>query len=69
MPRSKWIVLTLVALFSIVGAVACRNLDLSAASVEPESAVLTDLESIEQLRAAFNEDAGRPRLLMILAPL
>ena len=56
-------------LFLMLGAVACRNQTFPAAAVAPESQALTDLESIEQLQNVFNEDAGQPRLLMILAPL
>jgi len=69
MAHRKWPILITFSLFLIVGAVACRNQVVPAAVVAPESAVLTDLESIEQLEVAFNEDSGRPRLIMILAPL
>ncbi len=56
-------------LFLMLGAVACCNQTFLAAAIAPESQALTDLESIEQLQNVFNEDAGQPRLLMILAPL
>jgi ABC-type glycerol-3-phosphate transport system substrate-binding protein len=29
---------------------------------------LTDIESVLDLRAAFNADSGRPRLLLLLSP-
>lgn len=29
---------------------------------------LDDLEAVAQLRQAFQEDAGRPRLLLLLSP-
>ncbi len=32
------------------------------------SAQVVDLRSIEQLRVAFNEDAGTPRLLVLFSP-
>ena len=68
MARSKWWALAVLSLFLAAAAVACRNQATPAAIVAPESASLTDLESIEQLQTAFNEDSGKPRLLMILAP-
>ena len=75
MPRSKWLILTAFSLFLTLFAAACQSQALPASSLAPaaplapDGPVLTDLESIEQLEAAFNKDAGRPRLLMILAPL
>ena len=69
MPRSRWLILAVLSFFLMVAATACRNQTLPAAAVTSERLVLTDLESIEQLQAVFNEDSGKPRLLMILAPL
>jgi len=31
-------------------------------------AKLTDLSSVDQLQAAFNADAGKPRLILLLSP-
>jgi hypothetical protein len=31
-------------------------------------ASLTDLSSVDQLQAAFNRDAGHPRLILLLSP-
>lgn len=31
-------------------------------------ATLTDVGSIDQLQSAFNGDAGRPRLILLLSP-
>ena len=69
MTRSKWPTLIASLFFLVLVATACRNQAFPAAAIVPESDVLIDLESIEQLQAEFNEDAGKPRLLMILAPL
>jgi hypothetical protein len=32
------------------------------------SATVTDLHGVEQLRSAFNDDAGVPRLILLLSP-
>lgn len=37
-------------------------------STAPDEVGLTDLTSVEQLRAAFNEDRGTARLLLLLSP-
>jgi hypothetical protein len=33
-----------------------------------ESATLSDLTGVEQLKARFNRDAGKPRIVLLLSP-
>ena len=37
-------------------------------AAEDKPAVLEDLKSVDQLRALFNEAAGKPRLILLLSP-
>jgi hypothetical protein len=53
---------SLVALIVVLVLAACRQVPPL-----PESA-LHDLASIDQFRDAFNADAGRTRLLVIVSP-
>jgi hypothetical protein len=39
-----------------------------AASSPAPAAQLTDIEGVLELRAAFNADSGRPRLVLLLSP-
>lgn len=59
--RWKWLAIALVVVAAIcAGAIGYfkPNPDLP----------LTDLNSVEQLRARFNQDKGTPRLLLLLSP-
>ncbi len=72
--RSKWSLAAVLFLFLLLGVVACRTPSLPTAGAEqaaaaPAATDLIDLKSMAQLQADFNEDSGRPRLLLILAPL
>jgi hypothetical protein len=68
-PRTKWPVLVALSLLLMAIMVACSNQGPPAVAAARPEPTLTELESIEQLQALFNEDTGKPRLLMILAPL
>ena len=46
-------------------AVAVLALTCGAASSKPK---LQDISSIDQLRSAFEQDAGKPRLVLLLSP-
>jgi predicted small lipoprotein YifL len=34
----------------------------------PPGLILTDLHDISELRTTFNEDAGKPRMIMLVSP-
>ena len=42
--------------------------DSAATEATPKRATLKDVSNVLELRAAFNEDRGKPRLLLILSP-
>jgi hypothetical protein len=63
--------LALVAVVCAAALAACgSDADPAAAPgrADEESTTLTDIGSVLELRAAFNEDAGSPRLLLLLSP-
>ncbi len=65
-----WILLLFLAVLAACRSAVDRPASLAARD-DPGTtpAVLTDLDRIDPLRDQFNEDASKPRLLLILAPL
>jgi len=62
---------------TIIAAVACAVLwSTSGSAWQPhiaacssrDSATLTDLKSVNEVRTLFNQDAGKVRLLLLLSP-
>ncbi len=59
--RWRWLIIAAVVVAAIIAGVI--------GSIKPDSdVVLTDLNSIEELRARFNQDKGTTRLLLLLSP-
>ena len=57
----RWLIIGAVVVATFVAAVI--------GSLKPDSNVaLTDLNDLEELRAAFNREQGTPRLLLLLSP-
>ena len=57
----RWLIIALVGA-ATVAAVFIGSLKPAA------NVALTDISSVEQLRARFNQDKGSPRLLLLLSP-
>jgi hypothetical protein len=56
--HSAFAVLLLVVLPAAVGSAGC----------ESRKATLSDLSGFEELKARFNRDAGKPRIVLLLSP-
>ena len=58
--RWRWLILAVVIVVAIIAGVI--------GSLKPDSnVILTDLNSVGELRARFNQDKGTPRLLLLLS--
>ena len=53
--------------FGMAGILAA-SLAAWARSQTPTAPTLTDLQSLDELKRAFNRDAGKPRLLLLMSP-
>jgi hypothetical protein len=71
-----WLTAGLLVVLLTIGGLQATNphsyvSEVIARIAETESgpeARLTDLSSVNQLQAAFNADAGKPRLILLLSP-
>jgi hypothetical protein len=59
--RWKWLIIACVMVAAVIAGVI--------GSIKPKSTeALTDLHGIEELHARFKQDAGMPRLVLLLSP-
>ena len=54
--------------FTLLGVLALAIVLNQAGVFAPEPAALNDLHSVEELQTQFNQDVGRPRLILLLSP-
>jgi hypothetical protein len=57
-----------IAVVAIVSLALVLSIDKPWVEGAEPPATLTDLHDVEALRALFNQDAGRPRLILLLSP-
>jgi hypothetical protein len=57
-----------VAVIAIVSLALLLSIDEPWGAGAESHATLTDLHDVEALRGPFNQDAGRPRLTLLLSP-
>jgi hypothetical protein len=74
--RRAWLTAGLVGIVLVVGLVQAGNphsylseaLSRVSESASGPGVAVTDLNRIDQLQAAFNRDAGDPRLILLFSP-
>jgi hypothetical protein len=67
--RRPWTALAALAAASALA--GCGGGEGEPSSELPDAATsteITDLENVLELRAAFNDDSGKPRLVLLLSP-
>jgi len=60
--------LTVLAGIVVLAVAGCGGSDSASPSAQARPSTVRDLRTLDQLRAAFNADAGRSRLLLIFSP-
>jgi hypothetical protein len=60
--------LTVLAGIVVLAVAGCGGSDSASPTGQAPSSSVRDLESVDPLKEAFNADAGRSRLLLILSP-
>lgn len=60
--------LTVLAGIVVLAVVGCGGSDGAQPAAQAQASPVRDLQSLDPLKDAFEADAGRPRLLLILSP-
>jgi hypothetical protein len=62
--RTRWIIVAAAGVLMLIGAWRINQRPPAASDADP----VTTITSLDQLQAAFNADAGKPRLILLFAP-